>query len=556
MIDDDDALDPVIADRFRRLDAVDVPDTWTPDMGPLAGRRRPAWMIGAAAAAVIALVTGFVLVRSGDDAGDLATVDATTVAPPGTTTAPAVVPTTTASTTPDGLPNALATADPSVVVRRSLITITPSSTIERNCTDIVDVLLVGDGPVIGQVLSGSTWQPVPDGAPGPTWPACGGTITDAPLSLTVPDVPDGSYRFCIAAGELPEGCALVTVVGDGPASGIATEGSAEPAVVVPGQLVTITPTEEVRRACTGLVGVYDAAGTYRGHVGGTRFSPSPGEGDTAPACEGDVSEEPIQVNAPDLPSGTYVLCVSEDVLPDGCATVVLQASPLLAAASPADVATGDAITITPAGVVPRLCGGVTVRIFDVMRSTPVLHVIDPATGASELPPFGGGWESPDCIPEPSDASLAMVVPDLPLGAYAFCLSVDPTDAACALVFVTSQRIVQPSVPPGSTAPPVSTGAPGFVSIEPGTPLVVDVITHCGFEYLVPEIDGRLWMTDEAAGTFEWGPPEWVAVSDEVRELIELELVLSEDRNVLTATANGRSVVYRPVTPEDVQFRCA
>ena len=93
-------------------------------------------------------------------------------------------------------------------------------------------------------------------------------------------------------------------------------------------------------------------------------------------------------------------------------------------------------------------------------------------------------------------------------------------------------------------------------LQPGTPLVIDVITHCGLGYLVPEIDGRLWLTDEAAGTFEWGPPEWAAVIDRARELIELEIVLSEDRNILTATANGRSVIYRPLTPEDLQFRCA
>ena len=48
MIDDDDALDPVVADRFRPLDDVDVPDTWNPDVGPLAGRRRRARMTGAA----------------------------------------------------------------------------------------------------------------------------------------------------------------------------------------------------------------------------------------------------------------------------------------------------------------------------------------------------------------------------------------------------------------------------------------------------------------------------------------------------------------------------
>lgn len=530
---DDDDLDPVLVDRFRALDDLVAPDTWP---GGHAGRipRARRWLPIAAAAAAVVLVVGAVVLLRGDREGSI--VGAPVTSASSTTTTAPTTPLPSVPPTSYVVEMALAVAEPAIVAPGGVVTITPAAIVQRYCTDIVEVLPAGEGTTVGQILDGATWFAVREGAAGPTWPACIGETTAAPLTVAAPPITDGTYRFCIAEGAQPQGCAVVTLAttDDQP---IAPLGTATPTTVVPGQVVSIAPAEPVLRACTDVVSVYSGP-TFLGSVGGPRFRPSPGEGDTLAACEGDVSGEPIEVFVPRLAPGRYVFCASDDLLPAGCAQVDVLASTLLATVTSSEVANGDTITITPAGEIERICED-RVRVVDATRATRVVQITDVTTGASEPPAFGG-WEAPDCEPKRSGGPLTIVVPDVGTGAYAFCLSADLADASCALVYVTEKRF---DPPPASTVPVTGQG------------FEIEVSSHCGFNYLSQMVDGRSWMTDEAVGTFEWGPVEWADVTDR-SELVVLEVVLSDDRSVLIASANGRSVRYRPVTADDPQFFCA
>lgn len=464
---DDDRLDPVLVDRFRALDDVVPPDTWPGGVAPgTSGTRR--WpLVAAAAAAVLILGSIVVLSTRSDDEGSIVgapVTSASSTITSATTTVTSVPPTVYV------VENALAVAEPAVVAPGEQVTITPQGVADRMCLDVVDVYAPGDDVLIGQISGTRDWSAVVEGGPPPTWLACLGETTAAPLAVTVPPVVDGTYRFCIAVGAQPEGCAAVTVVttGDQP---IEPTGTATPASAVPGQLVSIAPTRQVLRACTGVVSVHSWT-TYLGSIAGPRLRPSPGEGDTMAACEGEMSDAPIEVAVPDLPPGRYAFCVSADLIPDGCASVDVLPSPLLATVTSREVANGDTITITPAGEVPRMCADI-VRVYDVTRTVPVGQVVAPATGESAPPLADGSWDSvpgdlSGCTSEPSDRMLTMVVPDIGMGAYAFCLSADLEDASCALVYVVEKRFDPPAA--STVAPPagaIVVGDGGFVGLQRG-----------------------------------------------------------------------------------------
>jgi hypothetical protein len=106
---------------------------------------------------------------------------------------------------------------------------------------------------------------------------------------------------------------------------------------------------------------------------------------------------------------------------------------------------------------------------------------------------------------------------------------------------------------GLTPYDVVAGADGQSTEQP---FVIEVGIHCGVGQLGLAVDGRPWVTDEGIGVFDWMPDEWVAMVGPADALITLEVVLSADRNMLTATANGRSVTYRPLEPDDPPAICA
>ena len=52
------------------------------------------------------------------------------------------------------------------------------------------------------------------------------------------------------------------------------------------------------------------------------------------------------------------------------------------------------------------------------------------------------------------------------------------------------------------------------------------------------------------------PQEWAATQSAGAGLITITVELSDDRAELTASLAGRSVVYRPQTPNDPAVECA
>ena len=106
--------------------------------------------------------------------------------------------------------------------------------------------------------------------------------------------------------------------------------------------------------------------------------------------------------------------------------------------------------------------------------------------------------------------------------------------------------------PDTTGPPSEAAAPKL--LIPGRTYSLDIGTHCGVAVLSRDVHGHSWRTDEAEASTGWTPPEWVHPTH--LELLTVLVVLSADESRLTATYNGRSVVYRKVTAADPVFSCA
>jgi hypothetical protein len=126
---------------------------------------------------------------------------------------------------------------------------------------------------------------------------------------------------------------------------------------------------------------------------------------------------------------------------------------------------------------------------------------------------------------------------------AACGDDEPSSAAESLVTATSAGPSElPVVDPTSTVPI-------------GQPHQIEIGTHCGVGVLGLPVNGIVWMTDTARGERNWMPSEWASILGSGEELITLEVVLS-DSATLTASANGVSVTYRPVTADDEVPDCA
>ena len=94
------------------------------------------------------------------------------------------------------------------------------------------------------------------------------------------------------------------------------------------------------------------------------------------------------------------------------------------------------------------------------------------------------------------------------------------------------------------------------SMPAARPFTFEVGSHCGVGWLGLPIDGRFWIADEAKGVRDWMPDEWAATQNIGANLITLTVELSADRQQLTASLAGRSVVYRPVATSDPVVECA
>ena len=88
-------------------------------------------------------------------------------------------------------------------------------------------------------------------------------------------------------------------------------------------------------------------------------------------------------------------------------------------------------------------------------------------------------------------------------------------------------------------------------------VLLEVGTHCGVEVI--SASGSNWRTDEPGPVpnEDWIPVEWSEALAQRGGLLVLEVLLSEDQSILTASAGGRTVTYRPLTPEELpDFVCA
>jgi hypothetical protein len=103
----------------------------------------------------------------------------------------------------------------------------------------------------------------------------------------------------------------------------------------------------------------------------------------------------------------------------------------------------------------------------------------------------------------------------------------------------------------STSPVVDPNS----SVPIGQPYHIKVGTHCGVGMLGIPVNEVVWITDTAHGERDWMPTEWASSLGPGEQLIGLEVVLSDDAT-LTATAVGRSVIYRPVHDGDPLMECA
>ena len=104
--------------------------------------------------------------------------------------------------------------------------------------------------------------------------------------------------------------------------------------------------------------------------------------------------------------------------------------------------------------------------------------------------------------------------------------------------------------------PDSSLLPAIGSLPAGRPFSFEIGSHCGIRRLGLPVDGRFWITDEAKGVPDWIPREWAATQQVGVGLIAVTVELSPDRERLTASLAGRSVVYRPVMTDDPVVLCA
>lgn len=86
--------------------------------------------------------------------------------------------------------------------------------------------------------------------------------------------------------------------------------------------------------------------------------------------------------------------------------------------------------------------------------------------------------------------------------------------------------------------PAATGA-GAEDVGEST--VLSVGTHCGVGILGRLVNGYVWRTDEADGP-DWVPREWYS-GPVPPDPLDIQVTLSQDGTILTASLNGREVTY-------------
>lgn len=187
---------------------------------PSTHRRRRRLILAAAAGAVLVVGAGVLSLSRRGEPRQIATAPDSTL----TQTSTATTSTSSNPTVSTAVAGWRATVDPSVAIAGTTITVTPAGSIERICTDIVTISRPTSAGLAleGQILSSGEWVSVTAVTP-PTWPACIGETTAAPLTVSLPvDIPAGRHVVCIASEEDPAGCGELTVTNPGAPAGTNT----------------------------------------------------------------------------------------------------------------------------------------------------------------------------------------------------------------------------------------------------------------------------------------------------------------------------------------------
>jgi hypothetical protein len=111
----------------------------------------------------------------------------------------------------------------------------------------------------------------------------------------------------------------------------------------------------------------------------------------------------------------------------------------------------------------------------------------------------------------------------------------------------------------STTTAITTTGP-LVGFRDGDARDVLISVFCGADYLPIGVNDMTWRAEELVTDDKyWVPPEWASVADTIddtSDMLAVELRMEPGESRLIATANGRSVTYRPTTPGDPENICA
>ena len=99
----------------------------------------------------------------------------------------------------------------------------------------------------------------------------------------------------------------------------------------------------------------------------------------------------------------------------------------------------------------------------------------------------------------------------------------------------------------------------LVEIQDGETHEVSVSVFCGADYLPIPVNNALWRAEDVDENLQyWVPAEWSAVAatvDDTSDVLVVQVQMQSNKSRLLATANGRSVTYRPATLDDPANVC-
>lgn len=150
--------------------------------------------------------------------------------------------------------------------------------------------------------------------------SCGSAGSDS--SPTASGEPTGSVATTTVVATTTATTTAATVTGYGSAD-------IEPQVVSRGDIFTITPSAEIQPLCLQFAKVWTSASQSEppfviNPAGRLDATTEP----SVPACSAERSSASVSYQvSKDFPEGTFILCLTEDMTPEGCATFLVRPDP-------------------------------------------------------------------------------------------------------------------------------------------------------------------------------------------------------------------------------------